>query len=109
MIKIDVYRDGNGFIWSIKVQGHSGYAPAGEDIICAAISALSYTAAGALAELAGIGDYSERDGYMLVNVPKDIKDELKPLVKVILETIVIGFKQIEGSYGDFVKVKEQEV
>jgi len=35
-------------------QGHAGYGRSGKDIVCAAVSALAYTAAGALEELAGI-------------------------------------------------------
>ena len=32
----------------ITVSGHAGYAPAGQDIVCAAVSALTYALAGYL-------------------------------------------------------------
>ena len=38
MIEATLFRSGNTY--SIDVTGHAGYAPAGSDIICAAVSAL---------------------------------------------------------------------
>ena len=109
MIRIRFFRDKEGFIWKFDIRGHSGYAEKGKDIICAGVSALGYTAVGALAELTGINNYAEKEGYMECRIPGDVKDELKPLIRVILETIFIGFKQIENSYKEYVVIEEQEV
>ena len=34
----------------MRIEGHSGYAPAGEDLVCAVESALSFTLAAAATE-----------------------------------------------------------
>ena len=38
MVKIKVSRNGEGYITGIEANGHSGYAEAGSDIVCAIVS-----------------------------------------------------------------------
>ena len=109
MVKIQVLRDVDGFIWEFIIKGHSGFGQYGEDIVCAGISAVAYAAVGALAELTGIRNYTEREGYMMCKIPEDVKEGLKPCIRIILETAVIGFKQIEDAYKDYVAIEEEEV
>lgn len=109
MIKVKVIRDSDGFIREFTVTGHAGYSRRGRDIVCAAVSALAYAAAGALEELAGIKGYTERDGYMRCAVPKEIPAEKKETARTILETMVLGLKQVELGYEKYVSVLDKEV
>lgn len=110
MIRIEITRDSTGSIRSFDIRGHSGYAEAGQDIICSAVSVTAYTAAGALEELAGLKHcYSESDGHMTIRLPERLTQQQKTTAQIILETTAIGFKQIELSYGEFVLVVEEEV
>ena len=110
MIKIVITRDLTGSIRRMSIKGHSGYAEAGQDIICSAVSVTAYTAAGALGELAGLDDcYNESDGLMVISLPQDMTARQKETAGTILETTAIGFKQIELSYGKYVLVIEEEV
>ena len=43
MIRISVVRDRRGDIVGWSVSGHSGFAPRGEDIVCAGVSAIVQT------------------------------------------------------------------
>lgn len=47
----------------ITVSGHAGYAPAGQDIVCAAVSALTYALAGYLEETGQAARADIRRGY----------------------------------------------
>lgn len=47
----------------ITVSGHAGYAPAGQDIVCAAVSALMYALAGYLEETGQAARSDIRRGY----------------------------------------------
>ena len=99
---------GCGAIRKITVYGHADYAVQGEDIVCAAASATIYTAAGALGVLCGApnGCSTEREGYFEIDVP-DFADKDKAYrADIIMETAYIGFKQIEASYGNFLRVSE---
>ncbi len=109
MITINISRDAEGYIREFTIKGHADYAEYGKDIVCAAVSAIAYTAVGALDELAGVGDYSEKSGYMKCTVPQNMEQEKRKIAGIILEAACIGFKQIENSYGDYVKVFDEEV
>lgn len=110
MIRVVIGRDGTGSVGWLEVRGHSGYARKGYDIVCSAVSVTAYTAAGALENLAGLGRcYSESDGHMTIRLPRHMTEQQKATAQIILETTVIGFKQIEHSYAKFVSVVEEEV
>lgn len=110
MVHINIVRDSSGFIWQFTVKGHAGYAKKGRDIICAAVSVTAYTAVGALEDLAGLKNcYVERDGYLSCSIPTDLSEAQRQTVRIILETTVIGFKQIELQYPDFLSVVDEEV
>jgi len=109
MINIRLVRDKDGFIWNFAIQGHAGYGRKGSDIVCSAVSAVAYTALGALEELAGISNYSEEDGFMRCTIPADVDNEAKYKIRIILETMAIGLKQIEQAYKRYVSVVDEEV
>lgn len=110
MIKVIIVRDSSGFIRQFSVEGHAGFAGYGQDIVCAAASVTAYTAAGALEDLAGIKDcHSESEGRFFCSIPAEISEKQKQTAGIILETMVIGFKQIELGYTEFLKVMEEEV
>lgn len=110
MIKISIVRDKTGFITQFVIKGHAGFAGKGNDIVCAAVSAVAYTAVGSLGDLAGIENcYREKDGYMFCCIPGDITYEQKHIAGIILETAAIGLKQIENSYRKYVLVVDEEV
>ena len=90
------------------VRGHAGYAPHGEDIVCAAASAIIYTAAGALEILCGAQEEgaAEQEGYFEISIPLFEDNAATYKADIIMETAYIGFKQIENSYPDFIKVNE---
>jgi uncharacterized protein YsxB (DUF464 family) len=110
MIRIVISRNSAGSITSLEIGGHSGYAEEGADIICSAVSATAYTAAGALGELAGLKDcYSESSGHMTIRLPDNMSAKQAETAAIIMETTAIGFKQIEHSYGRYVSVMDEEV
>lgn len=109
MIEIDIFRDKQSFIKEFTVKGHAEFDEKGKDIVCAAISAIAYTAVGAIEEIVGISDYSEQNGFMKCSVPLDISSDKRFITGIILETTAIGFKQIEYSYKDYVSVFDKEV
>jgi uncharacterized protein len=110
MININIGKDLAGNIKRFVVQGHSGYAEEGSDIVCSAISAIAFTAVGAIEELIGLKDFfKQRDGFMSCKLDMDISLEFKHDANVIMATAEIGFKQIAYAYPDYVKVMDEEV
>ena len=109
MIRINIVRDKKGFIWEFAVEGHSGFSDPGSDIICSAVSAVAYTAVGALDELADIRGHVEKPGFMKCSIPVGIDPDRESRAQVILEAMTVGFKQIEREYEEYVSVFEEEV
>ena len=90
---------------SVEIKGHAGYAKYDRDIVCAAVSAIAQTA------LLGIMKYSDNkadytrgeDGYLRFTVPDGNND----IIDGIIETMILGIKDVEKGYGTFVKLEEK--
>lgn len=106
MIKAKFFKDNQGNLSGFDISGHAGYAEEGSDIICAAVSAIAYTAVGYFEEKKICGtkpNYSECDGHMKLSLSQ--KESQSTEAKAVLEAALIGLKQIEFSYGsEYVKV-----
>ena len=55
MTRCILFRDAEGRYTGFEVKGHSGYAEAGSDIVCAAVSILTTTCVNAMESVAGGG------------------------------------------------------
>ena len=80
------------------------------DIICAAVSAIAYTAIGYFHEKQYDGKlpvYSERDGFLKFEAPRPSTDraEERAAAAAVLEAARIGLMQIAQSYGtEYIRV-----
>lgn len=110
MIKAVFYRLKNGDIKGFDINGHAGAAKKGEfDMICAAVSAVCYTALGGLDELCRINTYRESDGNIAMELPEDTEPKVWADAQTILKTMAIGLMQIENQYRRHIKVVFEEV
>ncbi len=104
MTRVEVRLGQGKLIKKITVKGHAGYAEYGNDIVCAGISTLLMTGALAVRELIGIEILEECcDGKLVLEVPTDIVDDR---LQVILQTVVIGLRDIESGYPKNIEIKE---
>ena len=92
----------NGFITGFTASGHSDYAEEGEDIVCAAVSAITQTA------MMGLKHFEPEtqahweagdDPILVVSVPHPSHE-----TRVILETMVIGLEDILSGVPDYVRI-----
>lgn len=110
MIVVSIKRKGNGRINAFMIDGHAGYDDIGKDIVCAGVSAVSGTAIIGLERLLGIRpDIRAEKGKLKCSLPDSIPEHQMDSVNVILETMVLGLKDISDKYIDFVKVLDKEV
>lgn len=91
----------------IEVKGHSGTGTKGNDIICAAISALFQTLVLSVFRILKIDQDIERDdsGYMssLIKIDALEKDDLMKL-KLLIESFILGTSEISREYPGTVKI-----
>lgn len=108
MIRIRVRRDGAGRVTGFTVRGHAGYAEAGRDIVCAGVTAVVFTALLGLRSVARIPHtvrQEDREGYIDCRLEVGTPDAERT-AQAILETMVLGLRDIEKDYGDYVRVTE---
>lgn len=105
MIIVSITRFENT-ITGFFIKGHAGYKPPGEDIVCAAVSMLAQTT------LMGLNRYIAEDlkysideaGILKCSVPRDLKDIQRVQAEAILETMVMGLKNLQKNYSKYIKV-----
>ena len=104
MTHIDVKRNAEGHIVECYFRGHAEAGPYGEDIVCAAISMLSQTSVLGLHEVAQQSmEYRIEDGELDILLSEPITER----GQTILETMLLGIKNVADQYSDFVRVSEQ--
>lgn len=110
MIKIVVISDNNKNIRKLTVSGHAGYAKKGEDIVCAGVSALTYTLLNAMEAIVGISsDCEVNEGYVSYTLPEGIDEEKFRDSQLLLKSIVLGYRNMYDSYKTYIEVFEEEV
>lgn len=84
----------------ITISGHAGYAPRGRDIVCAAVSALTYTLQESLNKLTG-----DTVGFNYTQEGVDIcYSQLSSEGQLIVNSFIVGVDMLAASYPDYVNL-----
>lgn len=107
---IDIcFKKSSGKILGFNIEGHAGYSEEGEDIVCSAVSAISYTIVNGITEVLKINvEHIIKDGFLQLSLRGNSLEEIINC-QVLLETMLLGFKSMEISYSDYIKVQVEEV
>lgn len=99
MITISPILEGNRL--NLSIQGHAGYAEAGKDIVCAAVSAITYTLLQAVFD-AGIrpDKFREEAGNFYVSAKLDDR------TKIAAQALLRGYERIAAAYPENIFVKK---
>jgi len=107
MTKVVFHKRGENFV-RIESQGHTGYADSGADIVCAALSALMQGALLGIIKVVGVKvDYkvNEKEGSLVMTLPKDMTDAERHDCKVILDTLYYSVQDIAQGYSEYIEVE----
>lgn len=100
----------DGRIVQVAVNGHTGYAAAGEDIVCAAVSSVVQGAAlGVLKVAKAEATYRTRKGALSLALAEGQKETAAHDAEVILRTALAAVEDIAKGYSQFVKVEVKEL
>lgn len=104
MLKVTIcYQDNN--ITGFKVKGHANFAPEGQDICCAGVSAVTQTALiGLLNHLEEKPEYKVVKGDLEIKLPPNISRKDNEIAQIILDTMVAGLKAMQEEYREFIKM-----
>lgn len=106
MITIKV-RKKNGSYKEFISKGHAGYAEAGQDIVCAAVSALIINTVNSLEKFTDDNfDVHEKDGFVSIH----FRNNLSERAMLLMDSLLLGLTEIAGSYNNrYLTVKVKEV
>ena len=109
MTHVSVIKTRNGSYKGFNCIGHSGYAEAGEDIVCAAISVLVIYTINSLEQLTGEEFKlvtNEEEGLIDCRFENPINDKSI----LLLDSMVLGLQGIKKQYGkSFIDLTFKEV
>ena len=97
MITVDLFKNEQGLITGYKVSGHAGFAAAGEDIVCGAVSVLTQTPILGLEQSYHV---DEEDGILEVN----LNNTPNELTQAILATMEYGLLGVAEQYPKYVRI-----
>jgi hypothetical protein len=98
MIKATFYRDSDGDYKGFNVSGHAGFANAGKDIVCAAVSALTINTVNSVDRLTGDSYRVEQDKSGSIKFRFDEKSDGDG--QLLLDSLRLGLTEIAKEYGD---------
>lgn len=93
----------DGSVTGFSINGHSGYADEGEDIICASVSSAAYMTANTVTEIIKITPdaLSENDGFMELRLNEADAEKAKD----ILSGFLLHMTELEKMYPNFIKIE----
>jgi uncharacterized protein YsxB (DUF464 family) len=98
MIRFEVTRSDGHYTGFVCV-GHAGYREEGQDIICAAVSALTVNTVNsieALTEDAFSVEQGEDGGYLKL----ELTETLSEATVLLMDSLILGMQNILEAYGD---------
>jgi hypothetical protein len=108
MVEVRFRRDSRDRLSSVVSTGHAGQGEPGEDVACAAVSALLQAAWAGLTDVAHIKvSGHRRSGDLLMRWPADVRD--RDDVRAIVATAELAIEQIAKQYRGAIRyVREHE-
>ena len=96
----------DGKLCGFDVQGHSGLAPSGSDIVCAAVSSAVYMAVNTLTEVCGCdADIHQEDGKLCMTVIKADTDK----AQTVLQGLQLHLRELAAQYPTGIQIQQTEV
>jgi len=99
MVRITIYKDEQGIYTGFKSAGHAGYAEAGSDIICSAISALIINTINSIEAFTDVKlsvSSDDQSGVILVSFDSDLTSD----GILLMNAMVLGLKTIQTDYNN---------
>ena len=96
-----------GRIAGFSVSGHSGYAEAGQDIVCAAVSAVVGMAEATINDVCGAKAkvrVKEEDARVTLTLPASCDEEES--VQAVLAGLLLYLCNLRDEYPDYIEVLE---
>ena len=111
MTTVTFHTEGSRIV-SFEVQGHSGYAPEGEDIVCAAVTSAVRLAECAVNDVLGLEaavKVKEKDASISLKLPGGLGQTNESTCQTLLTAMMVYFTDLREEYPDNIIVYDMEV
>lgn len=104
---VTFFRRSDGALIGYQAEGHSGYADAGADIVCAAVSALTQTVLNGLKNVLKaptLFDIDDQWAFIEARLSPEATDDQVDRAQLLLVTLLEGLQAIERDYPRNVRI-----
>ncbi|MBU5627614.1 ribosomal-processing cysteine protease Prp [Oscillibacter sp. MSJ-2] len=108
MTTVTFHLEGNRIV-GFESRGHSGYAEAGADIVCASITAVITLVEATVNDVMGLAaavKISERDAKLSLRLPGGLSPTAESTCQTLLTGLMVYLSQLHEDYPDYVEVLE---
>ncbi|CDQ18132.1 hypothetical protein SAMN05192559_102125 [Halobacillus karajensis] len=109
MIHVSMFRS-QGQITGFEISGHAESGPYGHDLVCAAVSAVSFGAVNAIVTLCGFEPDVEQGGeggYLKITLPRDLDELIHSKTQTLLAGMQVSLETIEQEYDQYIKISQR--
>lgn len=96
MIRVNVEKE-KGNYHKFNIEGHAEYAEAGQDIVCAAVSALVINTINSIDEFTDDAFTCDCKDGMIQNW--EFTSDVSEKAQLLMDSLLLGLKNIEKAYG----------
>ena len=110
MTTITFRTEGNRII-GFDSQGHSGYAEAGEDIVCAAITSAIRLVDATINDVLGLAasvKVKENEALISLRLPGGLAPTAESTCQALLTGLMVYFAELHDEYPENIEVLEEE-
>ena len=106
MIRIVFRRNSDGQFTGYSAKGHAGYAEAGADIVCAAVSVLGATCVNSLESVCGVVPLLEEngDGALAFRLPHPLDAARQHDAQVLLRALEQGLRDVAEQFPQYIRL-----
>lgn len=110
MTEVTFHSEG-GRIVGFEIKGHSGLAPEGEDILCAAVTSAARLAECAVNDVLGLKaavKVLEKDAYLSLKLPGSLGATNESTCQTLLTALMVHFTALREEYPEYIIVFDQD-
>lgn len=105
MIEVQFWTDDNQKVRAVHITGHAGLASKGADVLCAAVSALTYTLRDGIQEILNQETRSsQEDGDFFL----ELRSEGNANTELIFATVMHTLNKLSRQYPDRLQIRRKE-
>ena len=105
------FRSEGGRITGFDSQGHSGYAEAGADIVCAAVSSTIDLVIATINDVLGLAasvKVREEDASVSLRLPGSLGQTAESTCQALLTGLMLYYTELHDAFPDNIEVLEEE-